>query len=60
MICHDVEFLNLKSIENHIRLKDPEKHKTKLLELLDKGEKNSEYKIIKKLQHLFCVFIVGR
>ena len=38
-----VENINLKSIENHIRLKDPEKHKAKLLDLLAKekgGAKN--------------------
>ena len=28
-----VENINLKSIEDHIRLKDPERHKAKLLEL---------------------------
>jgi len=38
-ICPKVEFQNLISMENHIRLKDPEKHKTKLLELLEKEEK---------------------
>jgi hypothetical protein len=32
-----VENINLKSIEDHIRLKDPERHKAKLLELLDNG-----------------------
>jgi hypothetical protein len=38
-ICPKVEFQSLISIENHIRLKDPEKHKAKLLELLEKEEK---------------------
>ena len=33
-----VENIHLKSIENHIRLKDPERHKAKLLELLSKGK----------------------
>lgn len=32
-----VEFLQLKSIEDHIRLKDPERHKAKLLGLLNMG-----------------------
>jgi hypothetical protein len=41
-----VEFQNLFSIENHIRLKDPERHKAKLLEMIqeermDKDEKNN-------------------
>jgi hypothetical protein len=31
-----VENINLKSIEDHIRLKDPERHKAKLLELIPK------------------------
>ena len=31
-----IENINLKSIEDHIRLKDPQRHKAKLLELLDK------------------------
>jgi hypothetical protein len=30
----DVEFLQLKSMEDHMRLKDPERHKAKLLELI--------------------------
>ena len=30
----DVEFLQLKSMEDHIRLKNPEHHKAKLLELI--------------------------
>ncbi len=34
-----VENINLKSIEDHIRLKDPEKHKAKLLELLDEEKR---------------------
>jgi hypothetical protein len=32
----DIENIYLKSIEDHIRLKDPEYHKTKLIELLRK------------------------
>jgi replicative DNA helicase Mcm len=31
-ICPKVDFLQLESIEDHIRLKDPERHKAKLLE----------------------------
>jgi hypothetical protein len=38
-ICPKVEFLSLISIENHIRLKDPSKHKAKLLEYLEKEER---------------------
>ena len=37
----DVENIHLKSIEDHIRLEDPERHKAKLLELLSK-EKEKE------------------
>jgi len=33
------EFQNLKSIEKHIKLKDPEIHKANLLEHLDEEEK---------------------
>jgi hypothetical protein len=33
------------SIENHIRLKDPGKHKAKLLEALDKDEDEEENKL---------------
>lgn len=36
-----VEFLHLNSIEDHIRLKDPQRHKAKLLECLDKGEEKN-------------------
>jgi hypothetical protein len=32
----NVENVNLKSIEDHIRLKNPERYKAKLLEILDK------------------------
>jgi len=35
-VCHDVENIYLASIENHIRLKDSEKHKAKLIEYLQK------------------------
>lgn len=34
-----VENINLKSIEDHIRLKDPQRHKAKLLELIQQNEK---------------------
>jgi hypothetical protein len=37
-ICPKVEFQNLISMENHIRLKDPERHKAKLLEIIQGGE----------------------
>jgi len=37
-----VENINLKSIEDHIRLKDPQRHKAKLLELLFNREENKE------------------
>jgi hypothetical protein len=33
-----VENIHLKSIEDHIRLKDPDKHKAKLLEFLEMGK----------------------
>jgi hypothetical protein len=39
-----VEYLHLESIEYHIRLKDPERHKSKLLELLREEERESEEK----------------
>jgi hypothetical protein len=39
-ICPKVEFLYLKSMEDHIRLADSEKHKAKLLELLAKELEN--------------------
>jgi hypothetical protein len=32
----NVENINLKSIEDHTRLKNPERHKANLLEILDK------------------------
>jgi hypothetical protein len=38
-----VEYL-LEIIEDHIRLKDPERHKSKLLELLREEERESEEK----------------
>ena len=37
-----VENIYLKSIEDHIRFKDPERHKAKLLELLDKEEEKKK------------------
>ena len=36
--CPKVEFLHLESMENHIRLAEPERHKAKLLELLERGK----------------------
>jgi len=33
-ICPKVKFLSLESIEHHIRYKDPELHKAKLLEMI--------------------------
>jgi len=44
-ICSEVEDLNLISIENHIRLKDPQTHKAKLLEILkkDNAVENKQY-----------------
>jgi len=48
----------LKSIEDHIRFKDPERHKAKLLELLDKEEE--EKKVTKSndqtAENLFIFF----
>ena len=41
-ICPKVENINLASVENHIRLKDHEKHKAKLLELLDKEKRKKK------------------
>ena len=38
----NVENIHLKSIENHIRLKDPERHKATLLEIIQK-EKLDDY-----------------
>lgn len=42
-----VENINLKSIEDHIRLKDPERHKANLLELLGLFHNKEEEKINK-------------
>ena len=42
-----MQFLHLKSIEDHIRLRDPERHKIKLLEFLDEEEKEEEKKVTK-------------
>jgi hypothetical protein len=39
-MCSEVENIHLASIENHIRLKDQEKHKAKLLEHLNKEEED--------------------
>ncbi len=41
-ICHDVEFQSLISMENHIRLYDPERHKVKLLEYIEKQERTED------------------
>jgi hypothetical protein len=41
-ICPKVEFLLLESIEHHIKFEDPERHKAKLLEYLEKQEKKEE------------------
>jgi len=41
-ICPKVEFLSLESIEHHIKFEDPERHKAKLLEYLEKQEKKEE------------------
>jgi hypothetical protein len=35
MLDPKVEFQNLKSMEDHIRFKDPQRHKAKLLEFLE-------------------------
>jgi hypothetical protein len=37
-ICPKVEFISLKSLEHHIKFKDPERHKAKLLEKMQGGE----------------------
>lgn len=37
-----IENIKLKSIEDHIRLKDPETHKEKLLEFLERGKRKKE------------------
>jgi hypothetical protein len=44
-ICSEVENPNSISIENHIRLKDPQTHKAKLLETLKKDNEveNKQY-----------------
>ena len=53
-----VENIYLKSINDHIRFKDPERHKAKLLELLDKEEE--EKKVTKSndqtAENLFIFF----
>ena len=41
-ICPKVEFLQLRSIEDHIRLNDSQTHKEKLLELVYKKQENKE------------------
>ena len=41
-ICPKVENINLKSIESHIRLKEPELHKAKLLKLLQEKERKEK------------------
>jgi hypothetical protein len=37
-----VEFMHLESMEDHIRLNDPEKYKAKLLEYLEKDERKED------------------
>ena len=37
-ICPKVEFLSLESIEHHIKFKNPERHKTKLLEMIQEEQ----------------------
>src|SRR6476646_2066310 len=37
-ICPKVEFLSLKSIEHHIKFNDPERHKAKLLEIIQRDQ----------------------
>jgi hypothetical protein len=37
-----VEFMHLESMEDHIRLNDPEKYKSKLLEYLEKDERKED------------------
>ena len=39
----DVVNINLESIEHHIRYKDPEIHKAKLLEMIQGGERMDKY-----------------
>ena len=56
-ICPKVEFLQLKSIEDHIRLKDPERHKAKLLDLLERRWSNSLLKYYKfKIKLVLDIF----
>jgi len=52
-ICPKIEFLSLESIEHHIKFKDPERHKAKLLEIIqedqtDKYENTNGQDIINK------------
>ena len=42
-ICPKVEFQSLISMENHIRLKDPEHHKAKLFEMIKGVEYMDKY-----------------
>ena len=43
-ICPKIENLHLKSIEHHIKFKDPERHNAKLLELIQKEEEEKSNK----------------
>jgi hypothetical protein len=54
-----VENINLKSIEDHIRLKDPERHKEKLLELAHKEEAITQQQSEKEENELFeCYYCI--
>jgi hypothetical protein len=39
----DVVNIHLESIEHHIRYKDPDRHKAKLLEMTQGGEQTNKY-----------------
>ena len=41
-ICPKVEFLSLESIEHHIKFKDPERHKAKLLEMIQTEHRDKD------------------
>ena len=41
-ICPKVEFLPLESMENHIRLAEPDRHKAKLLDTIQ-GDQTNKY-----------------
>ena len=48
-----VENINMEHIEDHFRLKDLQRHKAKLLELLDKEDKEDIDREFNGLNHLF-------